>query len=162
MAHSLTVDPAPRTEQQLRDAESDFMQALKTAASPAPETNEKDTRKDKAVVYNDPPDRPKAGDPDAPWGVDPNRPGDSMPNPLRFSDAYADLYDDTRQGVVDRSLSGAGAAQQVAQKTVAENLVHGASGDFSTHSLQLRPKSKEKLSHAQSPTLSEQLRKVMR
>jgi hypothetical protein len=161
MAHSLSLDPAPRTEQQLRDAEAEFMQCLAKTASP-PETNEKDTRKDKAVVYKDPVDRPAPGAPGAPWGVDPNRPGESMPNAVRFSDAYADLYDDTRNGVVDRSLSSAGAAQQVAQRAVAENLAHGASGEFSTHTLQLRPKSKEKLSHSQSLTLSEQLRNVMK
>lgn len=161
MAHSLTFDPSPRTEQQLRDAEAEFMQCLAKTASP-PETNEKDTRKDKAVVYKDPVDRPAAGSIDAPWGVDPNRPGESMPNAVRFSDAYADLYDDTRNGVVDRSLSSAGAAQQVAQRAVAENLAHGASGEFSTHTLQLRPKSKEKLSHSQPLTLSEQLRNVMK
>lgn len=158
---SLTLDPSPRTEVQLRKSEAEFMEALAKTASP-PETNESETRKDKALVYRDPPDRPEAGSIDAPWGVSPNRPGESMPNPLRLSDAYKDLYEDTREGVVERSLSGAGTAQQVAQRTIAENLAHGASGDFSTHTLQLRPKSKEKLGHAQSPTLSEQLRTVMK
>jgi hypothetical protein len=159
MSKQLSLDPLPRSEDQLRSYENELMEVLKVASPP--ETNEKDTRTDKAMVYRDPPDRPEAGSPDAPWGVSPNRHGDTLPNGMRFSDAYAELYNDTREGVVERSLSGAGAAAQTAQKIVGENLTHGASGEFTTHTLGLRPKSKEKLSHDQAPTLSEQLRKVL-
>jgi len=159
MANSLTLDPMPVSHEQARRYDDEFMELLKGAE--APETNEKDTRKDKAEVYVDPRGRPAPGSIDAPWGVNPN-PASAKPPSAHFSDAFKDIYHDTRQGVVDRSLSGAGAAAAVAQKTIAENLAHGASGDFVTRALLLKPKSKEKLSHDQSLTLSEQVRNVLK
>lgn len=159
MSKSLTLDPMPVSREQAQRHEDELMELLKGAETL--QTNENETRKDKAQVYADPRGRPAAGSIDTPWGVNPN-PASAEPSSVHFSDAFKDIYEDTRQGVVDRSLSGAGAAAQVAQKTIAENLAHGSSGDFVTRSLLLKPKSKEKLSHAQSPTLSEQVRNVLK
>lgn len=160
MANSLSLDPSPASHDRVRRAEDELMDIL-TKGGEALQTNEKETRKDKAQVYVDPTDRPKPGNPDAPWGVNPN-PAGAEPASVHFSDAFKDIYEDTRQGVVDRSLSGTGAAAAVAQKTVADAFAHGASGDFITRSLLLKPKSKEKLSHAQAPTLSEQVRSTLK
>jgi hypothetical protein len=160
MSKSLTRNPLPRPEHELRDAEANFMEALKTSSSL--ETNEDETHHEKAVVYNDPPDRPEKGDINAPWGVDPNHPGTPMPNMMRFGDAHVDIHMDTRDGVIGRLLDSAEATTAAEQKLISENFAHGSSGEFTTHSLALRPKSKEKLSHAQSLTLSERLNQVLK
>jgi hypothetical protein len=156
MPRSLSLDPMPRIDD---SAEQELMELLKV--SEKTETNEADTRHDKAVVYQDPPDRPKGGI-DAPWGESPVPPGTKMPNQIMLGDATKDLAHDTRDGVVGRLLSSAEEAKRNAQQTIAQNLAHGASGEFSTHSLLLRPKSIEKLGHAPAESLSEKVRRATR
>lgn len=159
MGHSSSLDPTPRTQESIKAAEDELMELLKSAEK-MPD-NEDDTRHDRAQVYVDPPGRATSG-PDAPWGHSPVKPGTKLPNQIMLGDAVKALAHDTRDGVVGRLLSSAEVAKRNAQQTIAENLAHGASGEFSTHSVLLRPKSVEKLGHAQAPSLSEQVRRATR
>lgn len=156
MSNSLTLDPMPRSNE---SAEDELMELLKSGEKL--QTNESETRRDKAMVYADPPGRAPSG-PDAPWGNSPVPPGTKLPNQIMLGDAVKALAHDTRDGVVGRVLSSAEVAKRNAQQTIAQNLAHGASGEFSTHSLMLRDKSVEKLGHAPAESLSERARRVLR
>lgn len=146
----------PRPE--YSSAEDELMELLKSAEKL--QNNENETRTDKGQVYPDPSDRPAHG-PDAPWGNSPVAPGTKLPNQLMFGDANKALAEDTRFGTVGRLLSSSEAAQRNAQQTIAQNLQHGASGEFSTHALVLRKKSVEKLGHAPAESLAERVRRVL-
>jgi len=122
------------------------------------DTNEDETTADQDNGPPDPSDR-DSGDIGAPWG-EPDGSENHMGTAQHHSSAVQELHDEGREKQLERSFSSKTDADKTHQATISQNFAHGASGEFTTHSAHLRPKSVEKLSHARQPTLMEQVRRL--
>ena len=138
----------------------DILQGTKVAGDTDVKTNEDDSTVGTTHIYDEPEDREPAGQSDSPWGeAGPTK--DGNPDPVVYSSGARDQHRETRQGVIDTTFSSKPKSDTVEQKFIEENFAHGASGDFTTHSVHLQPKSVEKISHPRSSTLMEDVVKKL-
>lgn len=80
--------------------------------------------------------------------------------PQQHTQEVQNVHDDGRGKMVDRIMDSKPLSDSADQKLISQNFAHGASGNFTTHSLHLREKSVEKISHPRSETLAERVNKV--
>lgn len=111
-------------------------------------------------MYDDPEDRPDPGESHSLWGDEGPSEGKRPNQAFHNSTGVYDEAVKDRQGVVKNVFHDPGKASKADQALIAENFAHGSSGDFTTHSIQLQPKSVEKISHPRTPTLMDQVRKI--
>ena len=112
------------------------------------------TSEDKQEVYPDPKGRP-SGSLDSPQGEKGPEAAPGKKTPAQYGDAANAQSEDTRRGVVSRSFSGLSSADQTEQKLMKDNFESVARGDFTTHSLHLKPKQKVKEAFPRARTLKE-------
>lgn len=128
--------------------EDELFELLKHGGDTTPQTSvdpndESESTEGVTQLYPDPPDHETP-----------------PPEPVQFTSAAVEGSKMTRGGVVDRSLDHK-PADKADQALIAQNFSHGKSGDFETHSLHLKDKSVEKVSHPRSETLSQMVRRVV-
>lgn len=69
-------------------------------------------------------------------------------------------HKDTREGVVDRSLSSLQSASKADKTLISENLVHGKPMQYKTHSLLLQKSGSKKVAHPKFQSIKEQILKI--
>jgi hypothetical protein len=112
----------------------------------------------KALIRPDPKDRAERGV-HAPWGEDGPEAGGLL-TPNQHSDATDLENEDGRRGMIARNFSHSHEADAAAQRILAKNLAHFASGDFTTSSPQLSSRMRVKKAQVEAPTLAEQVIKA--
>lgn len=140
----------------------DELYGLLKGAEETPTDEDKSTAT--TVEVKEPPNDRQFGKLDSPWGEKGPEDGQGNPDPVQVSDAVAEQAEEDGQGTVDRLFSSNQIAAQVDQKLMAENFEHVSSGQFTTHSLQLANKQKEKVASYYSfrtLTLPGQIRKLV-
>lgn len=133
--------------------EAEFFQKL---ADETPGDDEESTAVGTTHVHDDPPKRPE-GNLDAAWGEKgPEENG--RQDAQQHGEGVEAEETRTREDATKNLFDSRASADAAHQALLAQNLTHAASGDFTTHSLHLKPKAK--LAHARTPTLSEQVLRV--
>jgi len=111
-------------------------------------------------LYDDPEDRPPAGRSHSNWG-DPGPTLNGHPQADHSSDGAWAEHKKDRQGVLNKLFTKRQEAAASDQKLISENFARGASGDFTSHSVQLQGKSIEKISYPRGSTLQQQVRRLI-
>lgn len=83
---------------------------------------------------------------------------DPPEEPLEHTETVRGEHNKVRSGVLGKTNISKPSADSSEQKLIGQQLAHGSSGAFTTHSVHLRPKSVEKISHPMS--LGERVRKL--
>ena len=139
--------------------EDDLYELLQSKKAEEVANNEDISTVGTTHLYDAPEDRVDGGQSNSPWGeAGPTLNG--HPQADHQSDGAWEEHKTVRQGVLDNILDGRSKANEADQKLIAENFEHGASGDFTTHSVHLQGKSVEKVAHPRTPTLMSQVLKV--
>lgn len=99
-------------------------------------------------LYEGPPKETRpSGTSDAPWGEPDIKPGDHE-DAHHHNNVADESSEDVRHGTLDRLFSGKATADSAHTGLLSDALRHVAAGDFETHSIHLRSKSKTKTSAA--------------
>ena len=121
--------------------EEELLYLLKSGAQTGDDEGES-TDVGETQLYPDPEQRSSGID--GPWGEagEPTCDCDSQ-----HSGSAKAEHDKCRRGTIEKALNSKLVADKTEQATIAQNFNHGASEDYETHSIHLRPKSTVKVSH---------------